>query len=124
MCIHIPCGRSPLQAFFFAISVNLFIVVGRKLKTLFLSPLCRSPRTFAWRIEKFLCINFIDCALLEFNGIKASIEANGGKVSGSISKKTSYVLAGDNMGPEKRKKAEELGVPVIDEEAYRGMING
>ena len=58
------------------------------------------------------------------DGIKASIEANGGKVSGSISKKTSYVLAGDNMGPEKRKKAEELGVPVIDEEAYRGMING
>ena len=58
------------------------------------------------------------------DGIKASIEANGGKVSGSISKKTSYVLAGDNMGPEKRKKAEELGVPVIDEEAYRRMING
>lgn len=58
------------------------------------------------------------------DGIKASIEANGGKVSGSISKKTSYVLAGDNMGPEKRKKAEELGVPVIDEEVYRGMING
>ena len=58
------------------------------------------------------------------DGIKTSIEANGGKVSGSISKKTSFVLAGDNMGPEKRKKAEELGVPVIDEEAYRQMING
>jgi DNA ligase (NAD+) len=56
------------------------------------------------------------------DGIKASIEANGGKVSGSISKKTSYVLAGDNMGPEKRKKAEELGVKVIDESQYQEMI--
>jgi DNA ligase (NAD+) len=56
------------------------------------------------------------------DGIKASIEANGGKVSGSISKKTSYVLAGDNMGPEKRKKAEELGVKVIDELQYQAMI--
>jgi DNA ligase (NAD+) len=56
------------------------------------------------------------------DGIKASIESNGGKVSGSISKKTSYVLAGENMGPEKRKKAEELGVPVIDELHYQEMI--
>ncbi len=56
------------------------------------------------------------------DGIKASIESNGGKVSGSISKKTTYVLAGDNMGPEKRKKAEELGVAVIDEQAYLLLI--
>jgi DNA ligase (NAD+) len=56
------------------------------------------------------------------DGIKASIESHGGKVSGSISKKTSYVLAGENMGPEKRKKAEELGVAVIDEQQYRAMI--
>lgn len=56
------------------------------------------------------------------DGIKASIESNGGKVSGSISKKTSFVLAGDNMGPEKRKKAEELGVTVIDEQAYLLLI--
>ena len=56
------------------------------------------------------------------DGIKSSIESNGGKVSGSISKKTSYVLAGDNMGPEKRKKAEELGVKVIDELQYQDML--
>jgi DNA ligase (NAD+) len=56
------------------------------------------------------------------DGIKASIESHGGKVSGSISKKTSYVLAGENMGPEKRKKAEELGVAIIDEQQYRDMI--
>ena len=54
--------------------------------------------------------------------IKASIEAHGGKVSSSISGKTNYVLAGDNMGPEKRKKAEKLGVPVITEDEYLRMI--
>ena len=56
------------------------------------------------------------------DGIKESIEANGGKVSGSISKKTDFVLAGDKMGPEKKKKAEDLGVAVISEDDYRSMI--
>ena len=56
------------------------------------------------------------------DGIKASIESHGGKVSGSISKKTSFVLAGADMGPAKRTKAEELGVPVMDEEQYKRMI--
>lgn len=55
-------------------------------------------------------------------GIKETIEAHGGKVSGSISKKTSYVLAGADMGPAKRAKAEELGVPVIDEATFSKMI--
>jgi DNA ligase (NAD+) len=54
--------------------------------------------------------------------IKSSIESHGGKVSGSISKRTSYVLAGESMGPEKRKKAEELNVPIIDELSYREMV--
>lgn len=56
------------------------------------------------------------------DGIKESIEANGGKVSGSISSKTSYVLAGDDMGPSKRKKAEDLGVTIISENDYLQMI--
>ncbi len=56
------------------------------------------------------------------DSIKAAIEENGGKVSGSISKKTSFVLAGADMGPAKRTKAEELGVRVINEEEFRGMI--
>lgn len=54
--------------------------------------------------------------------LKASIELNGGKNSGSISSKTSFVLAGDKMGPEKRKKAEELGVPIISESDFIAMI--
>ncbi len=53
---------------------------------------------------------------------KDMIELNGGKNSGSISKKTSFVLAGDNMGPEKLKKAESLGVKIIDEDQFLNMI--
>lgn len=51
----------------------------------------------------------------------ALIKAHGGKVAGSVSKKTDYVLAGENAGS-KLTKAEELGVPVIDEAGLRQMI--
>lgn len=54
--------------------------------------------------------------------MKALIVAHGGKNSGSISGKTAYLLAGEKPGPEKLKKAESLGVPVIDEEEFRRMI--
>ena len=53
---------------------------------------------------------------------KEMIELNGGKNSGSISKKTSFVLAGENMGPEKLKKAESLGVKIINEDDFLEMI--
>ena len=56
------------------------------------------------------------------DGIKEAIEMNGGKVGGSISKKTSCVVAGADMGPAKRAKADELKVPVIDEDAFSAMI--
>ena len=55
---------------------------------------------------------------------KAIIEANGGKNVGSVSKKTSFILAGENMGPEKRKKAESLGVEIITEEAFLAILKG
>ena len=55
--------------------------------------------------------------------IKAHIEEHGGKVSGSISSKTTYLLAGEKMGPEKRKKAEKLGVEIISEQQYLDMLN-
>ena len=54
---------------------------------------------------------------------KDLIEAHGGKNSGSVGKKTDFILAGQNMGPEKRKKAEELGVVMINEEEFLAMIN-
>ena len=53
---------------------------------------------------------------------KDLIESHGGKNSGSVSKKTSFILAGDNMGPEKRKKAEELGIPLTTEDEFLKMI--
>ncbi len=56
------------------------------------------------------------------DGIKETIEAYGGKNVGSISGKTDYVLAGDKMGPEKRKKAESLGIPIITEAEFDAMI--
>ena len=56
------------------------------------------------------------------NELKKSIEDNGGKVSSSISKKTTYIIAGDNMGPSKRTKAEELGIPIISEDDYLNML--
>ena len=49
---------------------------------------------------------------------KAMIEAHGGKNVGSVSKKTSFILAGENMGPEKLKKAEALGIPLMTEEEF------
>lgn len=54
---------------------------------------------------------------------KAMIEANGGKNVGSISKKTDFVLAGANMGPAKLEKASKLGIPIIDEDTFLGMIS-
>lgn len=54
---------------------------------------------------------------------KELIEQNGGKNTGSISKKTDYVLAGENMGPAKLEKAQKLGIPIIDEEEFLRMID-
>jgi DNA ligase (NAD+) len=53
----------------------------------------------------------------------ALVLAAGGKVSGSVSKKTDYVLAGDEAGS-KLDKARLLGVPVIDEAAFRRLLGG
>ena len=54
--------------------------------------------------------------------LKKLIEINGGKVSSSISKNTSFILAGENMGPSKKQKAEELGVKIIGEEEFIKII--
>lgn len=53
---------------------------------------------------------------------KEIIELNGGKNSGSISKKTSFVLAGENMGPSKLEKAASLGIPIVSEEEFLKML--
>lgn len=55
---------------------------------------------------------------------KAMIEQNGGKNIGSISSKTSFILAGDNMGPSKLEKAKALGIRIVSEEEFLQMTNG
>ena len=54
--------------------------------------------------------------------LKKLIEDNGGKVGSSISSKTNYLVAGDNMGPSKRTKAENLGIPIISEDDFLGRL--
>lgn len=57
------------------------------------------------------------------NEIKTLIEDNGGKIVSSISSRTNYVVAGENMGPAKKEKAEKLNVPIISEENLEKMID-
>ena len=56
------------------------------------------------------------------NELKKIIEENGGKVGSSISSKTSFVLAGDSMGPSKKEKANKLEIPLISESAFYEML--
>ena len=53
---------------------------------------------------------------------KAIIEQNGGKNVGSISSKTSFILAGENMGPSKLQKAEKLGIPIMSEDDFLALL--
>lgn len=62
--------------------------------------------------------------LFSRDDLKKSIEDNGGKVGSSISAKTDYVIAGDNMGPAKLEKANQLGIPIISEHDFVDMIKG
>jgi DNA ligase (NAD+) len=55
--------------------------------------------------------------------LKQAIEDNGGKVGSSISAKTDYVVAGDNMGPAKLDKANKLNIPIISEEDFKTMVS-
>jgi DNA ligase (NAD+) len=54
---------------------------------------------------------------------KDIIEKHGGKNSGSISAKTSFILAGENMGPAKLEKADKLGIKIISEEEFIDLIS-
>lgn len=56
--------------------------------------------------------------------LKSAIEDNGGKVGSSISSKTNYVIAGENMGPAKLEKATQLGIQIISEDEFINMVNG
>ncbi len=75
--------------------------------------------------DKLKGISFVVSGVFENmsrNELKKSIEDNGGKVTGSISKKTNYIIAGDNMGPSKKVKAEKLQIPIISENDFIEML--
>jgi len=55
-------------------------------------------------------------------GIKAAIEAAGGRVTATVSGSTSFIVAGSDMGPSKREKAMKLGVQILTEEEFVKMI--
>ena len=79
-----------------------------------------------WKMEseKLEGMTFVVSGVFEHfsrEEIKADIENHGGKVSGSISGKTTYLLAGEKMGPEKLKKAEKLGVKILSEAEYLSL---
>ena len=57
------------------------------------------------------------------DSVKEAIISRGGKASGSVSKKTDYVVVGDNAGS-KAEKAEQLGVPTLDEAAFKRLLEG
>ena len=56
--------------------------------------------------------------------LKKNIESNGGRISSSISSKTNYLVAGDNMGPKKKEKAEKLDIKIISESELSNLISG
>ena len=84
-----------------------------------------SKETMAARTEKLAGLTIVISGTFELHSrdeYKAMILQNGGKNSGSVSKNTDYILAGDNMGPAKLEKAEKLGVKIIDEKTFLEML--
>ncbi|EPR70641.1 DNA ligase [Winogradskyella psychrotolerans RS-3] len=80
-----------------------------------------SAEKLANQTEKLKGLSIVVSGVFESisrNELKKLIEDNGGKVSSSISSKTSYLVAGDKMGPSKRVKAESLNVPILTEESF------
>lgn len=73
------------------------------------------------KTEKLKGQNFVVSGVFEHfsrEALKQTIEANGGTVKGSISSKTDFVVAGENMGPSKLAKAESLGIPILTEQDF------
>lgn len=84
-----------------------------------------SAEKLASQTEKLKGQTFVVSGVFESisrNELKKLIEDNGGKVSSSISSKTSYVVAGDKMGPSKRTKAENLNIPILSENDFLNVL--
>ncbi|UII79246.1 NAD-dependent DNA ligase LigA [Flagellimonas sp. CMM7] len=103
---------------FFAEPLNIEIVERLKLYGLQFS---LSEEQLQNQSEKLKGQTFVVSGVFESLGrteLKKLIEDNGGKVASSISSKTSFLVAGENMGPSKKTKAEGLGVPIISEQEF------
>ena len=86
-----------------------------------------SDEQFSNRTDKLKGLSIVISGTFEHHSrdeLKQLIEQNGGKNVGSISKKTSYILAGENMGPSKLEKADKLGIPLITEQDFMKMVEG
>lgn len=84
-----------------------------------------SEEAMAAKTDKLKGLSIVISGTFELHSrdeYKAMILQNGGKNSGSVSKNTDYILAGDNMGPAKLEKAEKLGVKIIDEQTFLEML--
>ncbi|WP_019537962.1 NAD-dependent DNA ligase LigA [Proteiniphilum acetatigenes] len=84
-----------------------------------------SEEVLAAKTDKLKGLSIVISGTFELHSrdeYKAMILQNGGKNSGSVSKNTDYILAGENMGPAKLEKAEKLGVKIIDEQAFLEML--
>ena len=86
----------------------------------------QSQKDLAARTDKLAGKSIVISGVFELHSreeYKDMIEKNGGKNVGSISAKTSFILAGDNMGPAKLEKANKLGVPIINENDFLALIS-
>jgi len=84
-----------------------------------------SAEKLANQTEKLKNLTFVVSGVFETvsrNDLKKLIEDNGGKISSSISSKTSYIVAGDKMGPSKKTKAEQLQISIITEEQFLKLV--
>uniref|UniRef100_UPI0026EB33F7 NAD-dependent DNA ligase LigA n=1 Tax=Mesonia mobilis TaxID=369791 RepID=UPI0026EB33F7 len=107
---------------FFAVEENRAIV--NRLKTNGLQ-LAIPEEELAGQTDKLNGNTFVISGVFEKvsrSDLKKMIEANGGKVTGSISAKTNYLVAGENMGPSKLAKAEKLGTHIISEDEFLAMV--
>jgi len=85
-----------------------------------------SAEKLANQSDKLKSLTFVVSGVFETvsrDELKQLIEDNGGKVASSISSKTSFVVAGENMGPSKKQKADSLGIPIITEAEFLQKID-
>ena len=87
---------------------------------------CRSEEELEGRTDKLAGLSIVISGVFAHHSrdeYKSLIEKNGGKNVGSISSKTSFILAGENMGPSKLEKAQKLGIRILNEDEFLQMLS-